>query len=309
MKENMSEGSSSWWNQTRAALARIFGHVEVRQVGLSAPRLADSHSQADAVVWPAPAAGARENGWLPATGTQKWQPPAVSLAGGDLNEAALPCLVSGSLVPHLPETGVQREEARFPAPTIWAADIGTNSSGAAAVLPASVRLSGGQVCLLSAALLVPPVHAVSVELSGRSRLGAVRDKRSGIPIFGAPRTWSRLDRITRVPLLRRRTALRAGAGVEGRFLAERQALAASCGATVEEVQLVASFPHVPLVLVQQMAVTPDGNALRLWLRPEALASGGAWTAARVTIVLGRRRLTGETIRTVLPEAPTAGRKR
>ena len=140
-------------------------------------------------------------------------------------------------------------------------------------------------------------------------MGAARDRRSGVPLFGVPRAWTQLDRVTRVPLLRRRAAPSAEAGGGERFLAERQALASSCGATAEDVVVLAAFPHIPLTLVQQMAVTPDGETLRLWLRPEALASGAGWTAARVTIVLGWRRSTEETIRAVLPQSQTAERKR
>jgi len=308
MKKPMSDDASPWWSQARAALARLFGHVQVRELGLNAPCIGAFPSQAEAVAWPAPAGGAHENTWLFTAGTQKWQPPAVPAGGGELNGAALLCMVSGSAVPHLPETGVHGGKADALSPQVRAVDISQGEGGSGTVLPIAVGFSGGQACPLPVALPLPPVRAVSVALEGSKRMAAGREKRSGVPAFGAPRAWSQIDRITRVPLLRRRAVPSGGAGAKDGFIAERQALASACGAAVEDVTLLASFPHVPLTLVQQMAVTADGELLRLWLRPEALASGAGWTASRVTIVLGRRRLTGETIRAVLPETQTAGRK-
>ncbi len=300
--------SPPWWNQTRAALARMFGPVQVRQLGLDAPGLANVTRASEATAWPAPGAGARENDWSPGAQMQAWQPLAAPAGGGNLDAAFLPCVVSGSIVPCLPPERVHAEIVRVRMPETQARDIGAGTFGAAVVLPLAVSLPGGQAFGLPIALSAPTGHAVSVAPTGGEAAAAKRGGRGGVPAFRAPQMASSLARITRVPLLRRRAVLPANADIEECFAAERRALASACGATESEVKLLASFPHIPLVLVQQMAVTPDGEALRLWLRPEALASGAGWTAARVSIVLGRRRSTGETIRAVLPEARTAGRK-
>jgi len=299
--------SLNWWHQTRAALARVFGHVQVRECGLETP-IGISEAASDAVVWPAPASGGRENGWTLVTGTQAWQPLAAPKGGGNLDGAALPCVVGDNAVPFLGEGGVHEGKLSALSVEVHAADMRQEFGTAATVLPLSVLFSGGQPCLAPVTLPMPSVHAVSTGLDGVARMTIKRDGRSGVPAFRAPRTWSRLDRITRVPLLCRRAVVLAGVDTQEAFAAERRALAAACKSTVEEVKLLASFPHVPLSLVQQMAVTPDGSALRLWLRPEPLAAGAAWTVARVTIVLGRRRSTGESIRAVLPEPHGPGRK-
>ncbi len=315
MKPNHPDMSSPWWSQTRAALARVFGHVQVRQLEMDTLASGTAARGLEAFLWPAPAAGAQENAWLPSAVVQNWQPPIVPAAGEDLDGTALSCTVSSTLVPHLPETGVLGGNADALSPPVRAVSVRPGEYGAITVLPLAVRLSGGQPCLLPVALPMPPVQAVSVALersgraeerSGRAEAGG--GGRSGIPAFRAPRLWARLDRITRVPLLRRRMAPPAGEGAAQDFLAERQALAAACGAALEEVKWVASFPRVPLTLVQQMAVTPEGDALRLWLRSDLLESGAGWTAAQVTLVLGRRRGTDKIIRAVLPQTRPAGRK-
>lgn len=314
MKPRPPDASPAWWSQTRALLARAFGTVQVRQIGLEAPAsaVADHHAL-EATCWPAPASGTGEQGWRLEAGTHTWQPPSAAGGGGDLDAAALPCAVSGNAAAFLASSGVHGGKADVLVPKVQALEIGHkeighNNSGAGTTLPLSVCLAGGQARVLPVSLPAPPVHAVPLALLGGSPAARARDGRGGIAAFAAPRTGSQLARLTRVPLLRRRTHAPLGTDRAKHFAAETQALASACGAKVEEVVFVASFTQVPLALVQQMAVTPDGDALRLWLRADALASGAGWTAARVTIVLGRRRDTGEAIRAVLPEARAAGRK-
>lgn len=308
MIEPLPKHSPAWWNSTRAALARLFGPVQVRQVMLEEAPAAALGAASDAVEWPAPACGLRETGWLPQTKTKAWHPPAARVGGGGLDGSDVPCFVAGNAVPYLAHGGVHDGGMSAFAPVVRAASLELGANGDATALALPVRLSGGETYALPVVLPAPTVRAAAAMLSGLPRMGARRDKGTGVPAFAPPRTLSRLDKMTRVPILRRRAMLPAGADALTAFEAERRALAAACGGEIGDVKLLASFPHVPLSLVQHMAATPDGDALRVWLRSPALASGAGWTAAQVTIVLGRRRDTGEAIRAVLPEAMPPERK-
>ncbi len=308
MSRDRADHSSPWWNQARAALARIFGAVQVRQVGLTELRAAASRAPDDATEWPAPGVGLQEKTWAPVTDTLGWQPPVALQGGPDLNDAVLGCTVGANAVPHLPETSLHGGATPVFAASVQAADLAPRAGGAGSVLPVSVSLAGGEPHALLLGMPVPTVHAPFVVLERAGGGAKGRDRRSGVPAFGPPQIGARLDRITRVPLLRRRRPGEQGAEGAAGLEDAHQALAAASGTAREEITLLAVFPHVPLTLVQQMAVTPDGEWLRLWLRPDLLASGAGWTAVRVTMVLGRQKRTGETLRAILPEARTVGRK-
>lgn len=293
----------------RAALGRVFGTVQVRRWEPDAPGVGAGTRVSDATAWDAPQPGMQERDWRLMTDTHLAKPPSAGLGGGGLDAATVPCTASDNAVPQLSARGVGGGPAGVPPPDVASADLEPGAGQPVIVLPVEVGLAGREALEVPVALPLPRVLPADVVLPGGRCVQAARHGRMGVPGFGVPRTASSLARAVWVPLVRRRAVLPADADIAESLGAARHALAAACGASVEEVKLIASFPHVPLALVQQMAVSADGEALRLWLRPEALASGAGWTAARVTVVVGRRRATGEPIRAVLPEAGPAGRKR
>ena len=101
--------------------------------------------------------------------------------------------------------------------------------------------------------------------------------------------------LSRIPLIRRSLAvdrLTPSAHPE-----ERARLAAMGKTTPDRVLVVGMFPAVPVAAVSRLALELDGSELRIWLKPEAVASGV--TPKMMTLLIGRDRETGKTIQTVL----------
>lgn len=304
MTTDTGTSSGRLWEQARAALARLFGHVSVQHLPLDALGQGVAGKTSEATRWADPLPGPREGGWQLEAVTAVWDAPACQPGAQNTDFAAVPCLVSANHAPHLVGDGVQGGAPGPARVEIYAVDAGRGASWAGTVWPLPLTLTGGEAYRLPIQFGDVTLRFAPLTLAGGGtpEAAARRGRSSGVPPVRVPETKSYLAVLTRVPMTRRRAVPLPGVDPQVAFAAERHHLAASCGAPVDDVLLLAAFPRVPLALVQQMAIGGDGETLRLWLRPQGL--GGKGRAATVTVVLGRRRSTGELIRAVMTTAGT-----
>ena len=118
-----------------------------------------------------------------------------------------------------------------------------------------------------------------------------------VPLTVLPRrVRSGLAVAARLPLPRRCQAPPPGMSVREGFPVEWRRLAMSAKLPPEEVSLLGVYPGIPIAALQKLVVSPTGETLELWLKPDALGKPGLTLR---TLVIGREITTGKRLQAIL----------
>ncbi|BDI34383.1 hypothetical protein CCAX7_64340 [Capsulimonas corticalis] len=287
------------WEAVRRALGKWVTRTEVRALPsgsmLSLPAVPDD----DLLTGPEPGQGLREWECRPEARVLTHLAPDAPPGGEGVDLAAVITIVSGDAALGdgdclVHETPVAPSAAQIysPAPGKWEA-------GAIDIHDARTALAGGACRALKfSAMSAPKVGRLATVLPKFAR--APKIPRLGGGPDGLPRPRRMVIRngmgvISRIPLVRRSIAV--DRSTPAAHPEERARLAVTGKTTPDRVLVVGMFPSVPVAAVSRLALEPDGNELRIWLKPDAIVAGAP--PKMLTLLVGRDRESGKTIQTVL----------
>ena len=272
--------SAPLWENVRRALARLFANTDVRHIPLAritpAPVIRHPQEIGNAVS----ASGAREDNWQPLAAVLV--APALRAETGSQEADLMPRAI---VVEGLGGWGTQGCLVKAE-PLHSAAALVNNGGGAHWKLNTALRVRDAPLTVRE------PACRVARMLSGKLRVAQIRRELwSG----KAAHVQSGLFPLAQIPLTRLRLAVPET--MNKALAAGRRQLSIASGVPLEDLILMGLYPDIPVAAVNRLAVEDSGRVLRFWLKPEALTT--LISQRRVTLVIGRRRSSGQIVQMVL----------
>lgn len=279
-------------------MGKWVARTQVRDLPPDALLRLASISENDLLRGPEPAQGIREMECRPGARVLAHITPEARAGGGGVDLAAVITVISGNGALGNGDCRTHAASIAPDAARVFAPRSSQWQFGALGVSEEPTQPIGGACRML-------PLDGLSVPRMGRlatvlpkfarapkmPRLAAGAD---GLPRFRRMVVRNGMGAVSRIPLIRR--SLAVDRSTPTAHPEERARLAAMGKTTPDRVLVVGIFPAVPVAVVSRLALEPDGTELRVWLKPEALASGA--TPKMLTLLVGRDRETGKTIQTV-----------
>lgn len=280
------------WDEVRRALGRVAGRVATHALPEAQAGIAVSVRRSASTKFAEAEPGVQSADWQPFAQVWGLPSPTASAGGGGIDSATVATVIGIDRALTADAAVVAAARCCWEAPPVHSWSLGRDMPGAPVVRGEPMRFGERPTQKPSVTFDAPSVRAWPVVPTTLPK-----SQQSPAPWQFRPiRVRAGLAPILRAPITCNRLMAPPGSASSAAFAPERQLLAAASGIPEADVALIGVFPHVPLGAVQKLSVTPDGTALQIWVRPEALDRGRS--IPTVTVVLGRQRSTSKMLQAV-----------